>query len=89
MPSTGLAGDYQLTTGCAAGGFHNWQNVTPFGIPDATAFLSWTPPPSLGSQQYTKDYDEVMTVGSSASTARPAERARSRGCTRSRRRASC
>ena len=74
IPSSTLAGDYQLTTGCAAGTFYNWQNVTPFGIPDATAFLL-TPPPSLGSQQYTKDYYEVMTVGSSTSTDRPADRA--------------
>ena len=74
MPSSTLAGDYQLTTGCAAGAFYNWQNVTPFGIPDATAFLL-DPPPSLGSQRYTKDYDEVMTVGSSTSTDRSEERA--------------
>ena len=74
VPSTTLAGDYQLTTGCAAGGFYNWQNVTPFGIPDATRFLL-DPPPSLGSQGYTKDYYEVMTVGSSTSTDRPADRA--------------
>jgi hypothetical protein len=73
VPSSTLAGDYQLTTGCAAGMFYNWQNVTPFGIQDATAFLL-TPPPSLGSQQYTKDYYEVMTVGSSSSTDRPADR---------------
>ena len=74
IPSTTLAGDYQLTTGCAAGVFYNWQNVTPFGIPDATAFLL-DPPASLGSQRYTKDYYEVMTVGSSTSTDRPADRA--------------
>jgi hypothetical protein len=73
IPSSTLAGDYQLTTGCAAGAFYNWQNVTPFGIHDATAFLL-TPPPSLGSQEYTKDYYEVMTVGSSTSTERPADR---------------
>jgi hypothetical protein len=73
IPSSTLAGDYQLTTGCAAGMFYNWQNVTPFGVPDATAFLL-TPPPSLGSQQYAKDYYEVMTVGSSNSTDRPADR---------------
>jgi hypothetical protein len=58
------------------GQFYNWQNVTPSAIPDATAFLL-TPPPSLGSQQYTKDYYEVMTVGSSTSTDRPADRAES------------
>ena len=74
IPSTTLAGDYQLTTGCAAGVFYNWQDVTPFGIPDATAFLL-DPPASLGSQRYTKDYYEVMTVGSSTSTDRPADRA--------------
>jgi hypothetical protein len=73
VPSSTLAGDYQLTTGCAAGLLHNWQNVTPFGIHDATAFLL-NPPPSLGSQRYTKDYYEVMTVGSSTSTDRPADR---------------
>ena len=74
IPSSTLAGDYQLTTGCGAGMFYNWQNVTPFGIPDATAFLL-TPPPSLGSQQYAKDYYEVMTVGSSSSTDFPEVRA--------------
>jgi hypothetical protein len=74
VPASTLAGDYRLTTGCTAGTSYNWQNVTPFGIPDATAFLL-TPPPSLGSQQYTKDYDEVMTVGSSTSTDRPVDRA--------------
>jgi PAP2 superfamily len=74
IPSPTQAGDYQLTTGCAAGAFYSWQNVTAFGVPDATAFLL-TPPPSLGSQQYTKDYYEVMTVGSKTSTERPADRA--------------
>jgi hypothetical protein len=74
IPSTTLAGDYQLTTGCAAGVFYNWQNVTPFGISSVAAFLLG-PPPSLGSQGYTKDYYEVMTVGSSTSTERTADRA--------------
>lgn len=74
IPSSTVAGDYQLTTACAAGMFYNWQNVTAFGVPDATAYLL-TPPPSLGSQQYAKDYSEVMTVGSSTSAARPADRA--------------
>jgi len=73
-PSSTLAGDYQLTTLCAAGVSYHWQNVTPFGIPDATDYLL-TPPPSLGSQQYAKDYYEVMTVGSSTSTDRPEDRA--------------
>jgi hypothetical protein len=74
IPSSTLAGDYQLTTGCAAGLFYNWQDVTPFGIPDATAFLL-TPPPALTSQQYTKDYYEVKSVGAINSAERPADRA--------------
>jgi len=32
VPSSTEAGAYRLTTGCAAGMFYNWQNVTPFGI---------------------------------------------------------
>jgi len=73
VPSSTLAGDYQLTTGCAAGMFYNWQHVTAFGVPDATAFLL-NPPPSLGSQLYTKDYDEVLAMGAKTSTERTAER---------------
>src|SRR5204862_1935344 len=58
----------------AAGGqFFNWQNVTPFGIPSAADFVL-DPPPSLTSERYTKDYLEVMTVGSMNSTARPQDR---------------
>jgi hypothetical protein len=74
MPTSTVAGDYRLTSGCAAAVSYNWQGVTPFGIADATAYLL-SPPPSLGSQQYTKDYYEVMTVGSSSSTDRPLDRA--------------
>jgi hypothetical protein len=40
-PTPTAAGDYQLTTGCAASLFYNWQNVTPFGIEDAADFLPW------------------------------------------------
>jgi hypothetical protein len=71
-PST-VAGVYQLTTGCAASLFYNWQNVTPFGITAASDFLL-EPPPALGSNRYRKDYYEVMTVGDSGSLARPPDR---------------
>jgi hypothetical protein len=74
VPTSTLAGDYQLTTGCAASVFYNWQNVTPFGIADASDFLL-DPPPYLASNRYTKDYLEVKTVGADTSAERPADRA--------------
>jgi len=74
IPAPSEAGDYQLTTGCAAAMFYNWQNVTPFGIAAAANYLL-DPPIDLSSRRYTKDYREVETVGSSASTERPADRA--------------
>jgi len=48
--------------------------VTPFGIKSNAQFRS-APPPSLNSPQYTRDYNEVMRVGASDSTERPADRA--------------
>lgn len=74
IPAPASAGDYQLTTGCAASLFYNWQNVVPFGIADASDFLLG-PPPSLASNRYRKDYIEVKTVGSATSGDRPADRA--------------
>ncbi len=74
IPASTAAGDYQLTTRCAAAMFYNWQNVTPFGIASASDFLLG-PPPALTSNQYAKDYLEVQTVGASTSVDRPADRA--------------
>ena len=71
IPTSTMPGDYQLTTGCAAGLFYNWQNVTPFGIANASDFLL-NPPPDLASNRYTKDYLEVKTVGAATSADRPA-----------------
>ena len=73
IPTSTEPGDYQLTTGCAAGLFYNWQNVTPFGIAAASDFLL-PPPPYLTSNRYTKDYREVQTVGSNTSAYRPLDR---------------
>jgi len=61
-------------TGLARGVSYNWQNVTPFGIPDAADFMPG-PPPSLTSNLTLKDYNEVMDVGSATSASRPADRA--------------
>lgn len=74
IPAPSQAGDYHLTTGCAASLFYNWQNVTPFGIDAASNFLL-DPPIDLTSNLYAKDYAEVESVGSSSSTTRPADRA--------------
>jgi PAP2 superfamily len=73
VPTSTAPGDYRLTTGCAAGLFYNWPNVTPFGIASPWDFLL-DPPPHQGSNHYLKDYNEVKAVGASNSTARPADR---------------
>jgi len=60
--------------GIAVGTFLHWQNVTPFGIPKAEAYLL-DPPPALTSNGYAKAYNEVLTVGNLTSTERPQDRA--------------
>jgi len=74
-PSSTLAGDYQLTTGCAAGVFYNWQNVMPFGIESASDYLL-PPPPALTSNEYLKAYNDVKAFGSASASSsdRPADR---------------
>jgi hypothetical protein len=79
IPGPAVPGVYQATPSCpivngiAVGAFFQWQNVTPFGIPSVSEFLI-DPPPALTSNKYAKDYNEVMTVGSLDSTARPPDR---------------
>jgi hypothetical protein len=48
--------------------------VAPFGIESSSQFRS-EPPPALTSNEYVKDYQEVMAVGDAASVVRPADRA--------------
>lgn len=78
-PGQPAPGVWQATPSCpviggvARGLFFNWQNVTPFGIPDAHAYVL-DPPPLLTSNLYAKAYNEVMTVGSVTSTERPQDR---------------
>jgi hypothetical protein len=79
-PGPAVPGEWQATPSCpivngvASGTAFHWQNVTPFGIPSASAFLL-DPPPALTSNEYAKAYNEVMTVGSADSTERPQDRA--------------
>ncbi len=73
IPSPTSAGDYALTTGCAASVLFNWSSVTPFAITSPADFLLQAPP-ALGSQRYTKDYYEVKTVGARDSADRSVDR---------------
>jgi hypothetical protein len=85
VPASTDPGVWQLTPSCPAAGGVNlqWQNVTPFGVPSAPGSRAWidqfapAPPPALTSLRYTRDYDEVMRVGSVSSdlTQRPQDRA--------------
>ena len=77
VPGPVIPGKWQLTPAlCTAGGgvFLHWRNVTPFGIRSVDRFIS-DPPPALTSRRYTKDYLEVLAVGSLNSTERPQDRA--------------
>jgi hypothetical protein len=80
VPGPPVPGEWQATASCpivngvAVGIAFQWQNVTPFGIPNAGDFLLG-PPPVLTSNEYAKAYNEVMTVGSLNSTERPQDRA--------------
>jgi len=80
IPGLPVPGEWQATPSCpvvngiAVGLFFQWQNVTPFGIPSASAFLLGLPP-ALTSNKYAETYNEVMTIGSVDSTERPQDRA--------------
>ena len=80
IPGPAVPGGWQATASCpivngvAVGTGLHWQNVTPFGIPNAKEYLL-DPPPALTSHEYAKTYNEVLTVGSIDSTERPQDRA--------------
>jgi PAP2 superfamily len=80
VPGPAVAGQWQATPSCpivngvASGVAFQWQNIVPFGIPSASAFLL-DPPPALGSSRYAKTYNEVIRVGGVNSTQRPQDRA--------------
>jgi len=80
IPGPPIPGEWQATASCpivngmAVGIAFQWQNITPFGLRNASAFLL-PPPPALTSRAYAKTYNEVKTIGSSDSTERPVGRA--------------
>jgi hypothetical protein len=74
VPASNDPGVWQPTPpGFGPGILFNWRNVTPFGVETSDQFRS-DPPPALTSERYTRDYNEVMTMGELNSAARPQDR---------------
>jgi membrane-associated phospholipid phosphatase len=66
-------GDYQLTPpNFAAADFTQWPQVTPFALARSDEFRPG-PPPDLTSDEYTRVFNEVKSVGFINSTTRTAE----------------
>jgi hypothetical protein len=75
LPTSSRPGEWQTTAGCtpAGGAFYQWRNVKPFGLRSAAQF-QLDEPPALKSVRYTRDYNEVKSVGAANSTVRPQDR---------------
>src|ERR1700760_2735974 len=66
-------GSYQLTPpNFAPADFIQWPRVTPFALARANEFRLG-PPPSLTSEEYTKSFNEVKSLGLITSTTRTAD----------------
>jgi hypothetical protein len=74
VPPAAAPGQWIATPSCPpAGGVNlHWGKVTPFGVPDVTAFRVG-PPPALISGEYAKDYAELRAVGG-VDSVRPQDR---------------
>ena len=75
-PTSPAPGAWQPTPSCppAGGVLLQWRDLRPFAIESTDQFRS-APPPTLTSQRYARDYNEVMRVGSINSQFRPQDRA--------------
>ena len=72
VPKPG-AGNYQLTPpNLAPADFIQWPQVTPFALARANEFRPG-PPPQLTSEDYTRSFDEVKSLGLITSTTRTAD----------------
>jgi hypothetical protein len=72
VPKPG-AGNYQLTPpNLAPADFIQWPQVTPFALTQANEFRPG-PPPQLTSEDYTRSFDEVKSLGLITSTTRTAD----------------
>ena len=75
IPPSADPGQWQLTPSCTAGGgtnFH-WRDITPFGVPDISAFRLG-PPPGLEQGKYAKHFTEAASVGGTAGAQRTQDR---------------
>ena len=74
LPATADPGIWQPTPPAfGPGTLLHWRNLTLFGLASSDQYRS-EPPPALTSRRYTKDYREVMAVGSVDSSNRPQDR---------------
>jgi len=60
--------EWQRTPSCppAGGAFLHWANVKPFGVLSSSQFRA-DPPPALTSEEYARDFNEVLALGDSDS----------------------
>ena len=65
-------GNWQLAPGNTAATFTHYPNVLPFAIGTNTRFAV-NPPPAMTSDEYTRDFNEVKSLGSATSTTRTAD----------------
>lgn len=75
MPTNSGPYEWQVYTGCPAGGgaFRHWQDLTPFAIDDASQFRA-QPPPALRTREYELAFNELQVVGDINSAQRPQDR---------------
>jgi hypothetical protein len=64
LPTNSDPYEWQLTPSCppAGGVFLHWGNVRPFGVLHSSQFLA-DPPPALTSEEYARDFNEVLALG--------------------------
>ncbi|MEJ7701201.1 MAG: vanadium-dependent haloperoxidase [Pyrinomonadaceae bacterium] len=65
-------GNWQLAPGNTVATFTHYPGVLSFAIGSAARFAS-NPPPAMTSEEYTRDFNEVKTIGSATSTTRTAD----------------
>jgi hypothetical protein len=72
VPPSANPNEWQTTPGCPPDGgiLLHWRNLTPFGIQSNDQFRS-SPPPSIHSGEYARDFNEVKRVGELNSAERP------------------
>lgn len=64
LPTNSEPYEWQPTPTCppAGGAFFHWKNVTPFGVLNSSQFPA-DPPPALTSEEYARDFNEVLALG--------------------------